>query len=321
MFKNTGKGRCFYGFFVVCIISYEIFCIILFLGGFCCFVFNFLTESVGFYIVKDDKSTWKGNMTHIIAFANQKGGVGKTTTAINIGASLAAIKKRVLLVDLDQQGNAGTGLGFERASHRQSVYGVIMGTANVADNILSTAVPGLHLLPSSQALAGADIDLLDMPNREYRLRDALQPVLDYYDYILLDCPPALGYLTINALTAADSVVVPLQCEFFALEGVQQLTDTISIVRDKWNPGLEILGVLLTMYDKRYGVTRAVDDDVRATFGDTVFKTVVPRNVRVSEAPSHGKPALFYDFNSTGAQAYLRVATEVVQRTTGGIDGE
>lgn len=307
--------------FVICVISYEIFCIVLFLGGFYCFVFNFLTESVGFYIVKDDKSIRKGNMTHIIAFANQKGGVGKTTTAINIGASLAAIKKRVLLVDLDQQGNAGTGLGFERASHRQSVYGVIMGTANAADNILSTAVPGLHLLPSSQALAGADIDLLDMENREYRLRDALRPVLDYYDYILLDCPPALGYLTINALTAADSVIVPLQCEFFALEGVQQLTDTISIVREKWNPGLEILGVLLTMYDKRYGVTRAVDDDVRATFGDIVFKTVVPRNVRVSEAPSHGKPALFYDFNSTGAQAYLRVATEVVQRTTGGTDGE
>jgi len=283
--------------------------------------FNFLllTESGAFFILVMKKR--KGNMTHIIAFANQKGGVGKTTTAINIGASLAAIKKRVLLVDLDQQGNAGTGLGFERASHKQSVYGVIMGTANAADNILSTAVPGLHLLPSSQALAGADIDLLDMGNREYRLRDALQPVLDYYDYILLDCPPALGYLTINALTAANSVIIPLQCEFFALEGVQQLTDTISIVRDKWNPGIEILGVLLTMYDKRYGLTRAVDDDVRATFGDTVFKTVVPRNVRVSEAPSHGKPALFYDFNSTGAQAYLRVATEVVERTTGGTDGE
>ena len=169
-------------------------------------------------------------MTNIIAFANQKGGVGKTTTAINIGASLAAIKKRVLLVDLDQQGNAGTGLGFERASHRQSVYGVIMGTANAADNILSTAVPRLHLLPSSQALAGADVDLLDMPNREFRLRDALRPIMDYYDYILLDCPPALGYLTINALTTADSVIIPLQCEFFALEGVQQLTDTIDIVK-------------------------------------------------------------------------------------------
>lgn len=260
-------------------------------------------------------------MTQIIAFANQKGGVGKTTTAINIGASLAAIKQRVLLIDLDQQGNAGTGLGFERAAHRQSVYGVIMGTANAADNILSTAVPGLHLLPSSQALAGADIDLLDMENREFRLRDALAPLLPHYDYILLDCPPALGYLTINALTAANSVVVPLQCEFFALEGVQQLMDTISVVKEKWNPSLEILGVLLTMYEKRYSVTRAVDEDVRKTFGDLVFKTVVPRNVRVSEAPSHGKPALFYDFNSSGAQAYLRVATEVVQRTTGGQYGE
>ena len=191
----------------------------------------------------------------------------------------------------------------------------------MADNILTTAVPGLHLLPSSQALAGADIDLLDMENREFRLRNALAPILEHYDYILLDCPPALGYLTINALTASDSVVVPLQCEFFALEGVQQLTDTISVVKEKWNPTLDILGVLLTMYDKRYGVTRAVDDDVRATFGDLVFKTVVPRNVRVSEAPSHGKPALFYDFNSAGAQAYLSVATEVVNRTEGGIDGE
>lgn len=260
-------------------------------------------------------------MTQIIAFANQKGGVGKTTTAINIGASLAAIKKRVLLIDLDQQGNAGTGLGFSRAAHRQSVYGVIMGTANAADNILSTAVPGLHLLPSSQALAGADIDLLDMENREFRLRDALQPILPHYDYVLLDCPPALGFLTINALAAADGVIVPLQCEFFALEGIQQLMDTISIVKEKWNPSLSVLGVLLTMYERRYSVTRAVDDDVRKTFGDLVFKTVVPRNVRVSEAPSHGKPALFYDFNSAGAQAYLRVATEVVQRTSGGEYGE
>lgn len=258
-------------------------------------------------------------MTKIIAFANQKGGVGKTTTAINIGASLAAIKKRVLLIDLDPQGNAGTGLGFVRASHHQSVYGVIMGTANVADNILTTAVPGMHILPSSQALAGADVDLLDMDNREFRLRDALKPILSHYDYILLDCPPALGYLTINALTTADSVIIPLQCEFFALEGVQQLIDTISVVKEKWNPGLNILGVLLTMYDKRYGLTRAVDDDVRNSFGELVFKTVVPRNVRVSEAPSHGKPALFYDFNSTGAQAYLRVATEVVQRTEGDIN--
>ena len=259
-------------------------------------------------------------MTQIIAFANQKGGVGKTTTAINLGASLAAIKQRVLLVDLDQQGNAGTGLGFERGGHTQNVYDVIMGVSPAAENILSTAVPGLHLLPSSQALAGADIDLLDVPNREFCLRNALLPIMEHYDYILLDCPPALGYLTVNALTAADMVIIPMQCEFYSLEGIQQLTDTISVVRERWNPNLSILGVLLTMYDRRYGLTRAVDEDVRKTFGDLVFKTVVPRNVRVSEAPSHGKPALFYDFNSTGAQAYLRVATEVVQRTTGGING-
>jgi len=252
-------------------------------------------------------------MTKIIAFANQKGGVGKTTTAINIGASLAAIKKRVLLIDLDPQGNAGTGLGFIRAAHRQSAYGVIMGTAGAADNILSTAVPNMHILPSSPQLSGLDADLLDMDNREYRLRDALAPIRAHYDYILLDCPPALGYLTLNALTTADSVIVPLQCEFFALEGVQHLVNTIDEIQKKWNPNLEIMGVLLTMYDRRYGLTRAVEADVRATFGDKVFKTVVPRNVRVSEAPSHGKPALFYDFNSAGAQAYLRVATEIVER--------
>lgn len=255
-------------------------------------------------------------MTHVIAFANQKGGVGKTTTAINVGASLAAIKKRVLLIDLDPQGNAGTGLGFVRATHPQSVYGVIMGTATAANNILSTAVPGMHIMPASQTLAGAEVELLDMENREYRLRDALAPIMEHYDYILLDCPPALGYLTLNALTTAKHVIIPLQCEFFALEGIQHLINSITEIRAKWNPDLSVLGVLLTMYDKRYGLTRAVDTDVRAAFGDLVFKTVVPRNVRVSEAPSHGKPALFYDFNSTGAQAYLRVATEVVQKIEG-----
>ncbi|MDR2412838.1 MAG: ParA family protein [Rickettsiales bacterium] len=259
-------------------------------------------------------------MTKIIAFANQKGGVGKTTTAINIGASLAAIKKRVLLIDLDPQGNAGTGLGFIRAAHPQNVYGVIMGTASAADNILSTAVPGLHILPSNPSLSGAEAELLDMDNREYRLRDSLGQVREHYDYILLDCPPALGYLTLNAFTTANFVIVPLQCEFFALEGVQHLVNTISEVRKNWNPELEILGVLLTMYDKRYGLTKAVEEDVRATFGDKVFKTVVPRNVRVSEAPSHGKPALFYDFNSSGAQAYLRVATEIVNAGAGGPAG-
>ena len=201
-------------------------------------------------------------MTKIIAFANQKGGVGKTTTAINIGASLAAIKKRVLLVDLDPQGNMGTGLGFVRASHTQSVYSVLMGKSPATENILSTAVENMHILPSSPALSGAEVELLDMDNREYRLRNALAPLSEHYDYILLDCPPALGYITLNALTTANHVVVPLQCEFFALEGVQHLVNTIGEIRKKWNPELEILGVLLTMYDKRYGLTRAVENDVR-----------------------------------------------------------
>ena len=250
-------------------------------------------------------------MAKIISFANQKGGVGKTTTAINIAASLAAIKKRVLLIDMDSQGNAGTGLGFVRATHKQSVYGVLMGTAGIAENILTTAIPNMHLLPASAKLAGAELDMLDLENREYRLKNALSAIQNNYDYILIDCPPNLGMLTINALTASDYVIIPLQCEFFALEGVQHLLSTINAIQQKWNPKLDILGMVLTMYDKKLGLTRAVEEDVRNTFGDKVFKTVVPRNVRVSEAPSHGKPALFYDFKSTGAQAYLRVATEVV----------
>ncbi len=251
-------------------------------------------------------------MTKIIAFANQKGGVGKTTTAINIGASLAAIDKRVLLIDLDPQGNAGTGLGFVRASHNQSVYPVIMGTGAAADNVLTTAVKNMHILPSSPQLSGAEVELLDMENREYRLRDALSEIASHYDYILLDCPPALGYLTLNALTTADYVVVPLQCEFFALEGIQHLVNNIGEIQKKWNANLEILGVLLTMYDRRNNLSKAIEEDVRGAFGSRVFKTIVPRNVRISEAPSHGKPALFYDFNSGGAQAYLRVATEIVE---------
>lgn len=250
-------------------------------------------------------------MATIISFANQKGGVGKTTTAINIAASLATIKKRVLLIDLDSQGNAGTGLGFVRRNHKQSIYGVLMGTAGIIENILTTAIPNLHILPASAALAGAELDMLDMENREYKLRESVQPIMDNYDYILIDCPPNLGMLTINALTASDYIIIPLQCEFFALEGVQQLLSTINVIKQKWNPNLDILGMVLTMYDKKLGLTHAVEDDVRNTFGDKVFKTVIPRNVRISEAPSHGKPALFYDFKSTGAQAYLRVATEVV----------
>ncbi|MCQ2562063.1 MAG: AAA family ATPase [Alphaproteobacteria bacterium] len=250
-------------------------------------------------------------MAKIISFANQKGGVGKTTTAINLGTSLAAIKKRVLLIDLDPQGNAGTGLGFVRASHKQSVYGVLMGTANIKVNILTTTVENLHILPASAALSGADLDMLDLDNKEFKLKYALDEISNNYDYIIIDCPPALGMLTINALVASNYVIIPLQCEFFALEGVQQLLSTISVIKDKWNANLDILGVLLTMYDKKLGLTKAVEEDVRNTFKSKVFQTVVPRNVRVSEAPSYGKPALLYDFHSAGAQAYLRVATEVI----------
>jgi len=256
-------------------------------------------------------------MTQIIAFANQKGGVGKTTTAVNIGASLATIGRRVLLVDLDSQGNAGTGLGFVRSAHKQSVYGVLMGTATPAENILTTAIPNMHIMPSTMQLADAEVELMDMERREYRLRDALAKIAPYYDYILLDCPPALGLITINALVASNYVIIPMQCEFYALEGITHMVNSIREIHNRWNPELEILGVLLTMYTKQYGMTRAVEDDVRRKFGETVFKTVVPRNVRVSEAPSHGKPALFYDFNSSGAQAYLRVATEVIQKTEQG----
>ena len=219
-------------------------------------------------------------MAIVISFANQKGGVGKTTTAINIATSLATIKKRVLLIDIDSQGNAGTGLGFVRASHKQSVYGVLMGTASIAENILTTAVPNMHLLPASAKLAGAELDMLDLENREYRLRDAIKTIENNYDYILIDCPPALGMLTINALSASDYIIIPLQCEFFALEGVQQLLSTINAIQQKWNPKLEILGMVLTMYDKKLGLTKAVEEDVRNTFGNKVFKTVVPRNVRI-----------------------------------------
>ncbi|MBO7643123.1 MAG: ParA family protein [Alphaproteobacteria bacterium] len=256
-------------------------------------------------------------MAHIIAFSNQKGGVGKTTTAVNIGASLATIGRRVLLVDLDSQGNAGTGLGFVRTTHKQSVYGVLMGTSKPTENILTTAVPNLHIMPSTMQLADAEVELMDMEHREYRLRDALMQIANHYDYILLDCSPTLGLITINALVAANYVIIPMQCEFYALEGITHMVNSINEIHNRLNPELEILGVLLTMYTKQYGMTHAVEEDVRKKFGDVVFKTVIPRNVRVSEAPSHGKPALFYDFNAPGAQAYLRVATELIKRTEQG----
>jgi chromosome partitioning protein len=250
-------------------------------------------------------------MTQIIAFANQKGGVGKTTTAINIGASLAAVKKTVLLIDLDPQGNAGTGLGFVRNSVHQSIYPVIMGTESISQNILTTTVKGMHIIPSSQQLAGAEVELLDIEEREFCLKRAISEIADNYDYILIDCPPAMGYLTINALVASTSLIVPLQCEFLALEGLSQLMKSVDVIKQKWNPDLELMGIVLTMYDKRNNLSKAIEEDVRENYKTAVFKTIIPRNVRASEAPSHGKPILFYDFNSITAQAYLKLASEIV----------
>ena len=250
-------------------------------------------------------------MTKIIAFANQKGGVGKTTTAINIGASLAAVNKSVLLVDLDPQGNAGTGLGFIRGSTAQSIYPVIMGIEHAADNILTTSIKGMHIIPSTQQLSGAEVELLDIDGRESQLKIALTPIINNYDYILIDCPPAMGYLTINALVAATDLIVPLQCEFLALEGLSQLMKSVEAIKHKWNPGLFLMGIVLTMFDKRNNLSAAIEREVRGSFANKVFKTVIPRNVRASEAPSHGKPILFYDFNSVTAQSYLKLATEIV----------
>lgn len=249
----------------------------------------------------------------IIAIANQKGGVGKTTTAINLGTAMAAVKKKVLIIDMDPQGNASTGLGVERSKRRINSYALMTGEARVQDAVADTTVPGLQLISSGVDLAGAELELVDVEKREYRLRAALQGRLDAYDYVLIDCPPALGLLTLNALVAADEVMVPLQCEFFALEGISHLIKTIERVRRSFNPRLEIQGIVLTMFDRRNNLSGLVESDVRGYFGPKVFDTVIPRNVRISEAPSHGKPVLLYDFKSSGAQAYVHLAGEVLKR--------
>ena len=258
----------------------------------------------------------------VLALANQKGGVGKTTTAINLGTALAAIGERVLVVDLDPQGNASTGLGIDRSQREISTYDVLYGDETLARALCETAVPRLWVAPSTLDLLGLELEIADAPDRAFRLRKAIS---DYvaaarersdmpdFSYVLVDCPPSLNLLTINALSASHSILVPLQCEFFALEGLSQLLSTVEQVKNALNPELSIHGIVLTMYDSRNNLSDQVVADVRETMGDTVYETVIPRNVRVSEAPSYGKPVLLYDLKCTGSQSYLRLASEIIQR--------
>jgi chromosome partitioning protein len=249
----------------------------------------------------------------ILAIVNQKGGVGKTTTAVNLATALAAVKKRVLLIDFDPQGNASTGLGISRQNRRVTSYDVLLADVSVVEAAIPTPIPLLSLVPSSVDLSGAEIELVEVAGREFRLRKALDGIAGAYDYVLIDCPPSLGLLTLNALVAAHAVLVPLQCEFYALEGLSHLVRTVERVKRSLNPGLEIQGVVLTMFDKRNNLSDLVAADVRGHFGEKVYDTVIPRNVRISEAPSHGKPVLIYDFRSAGAQAYIHLASEVLRR--------
>ncbi|MGE0847061.1 MAG: ParA family protein [Flavobacteriaceae bacterium] len=258
----------------------------------------------------------------IIVVANQKGGVGKTTTTINLGTALAAVGENVLIVDLDPQGNASTGLGIDRKNRSVSTYDVLLGERPVEAAVVPTAVPNLSIVPSTLDLLGIEQTMSQSRDRAYRLRNALRVMAERaaesirersYSYILLDCPPSLNLLTLNAMAAADSVLVPLQCEFFALEGLSQLLETVEHVRETLNPKLSIHGIVLTMFDRRNNLSGQVVDDVRKFMGDRVYETIIPRNVRVSEAPSFGKPALLYDFHCAGSQAYLRLAKEIISR--------
>jgi chromosome partitioning protein len=273
-------------------------------------------------IYQEDKAPPPAGHPRILSLANQKGGVGKTTTAINLGTALAAIGERVLIVDLDPQGNASTGLGIDRRSRNCSTYDVLIGEAPLRDAIVSTAVPRLHIAASTMDLSGLELELGSTRDRAFRLRDAIAalntnatPDADFtdYTYVLIDCPPSLNLLTVNAMAASDAILVPLQCEFFALEGLSQLLQTVEQVRSTLNPNLSIHGIVLTMFDSRNNLSNQVVADVRQFMGSKVYNTMIPRNVRISEAPSYGKPVLVYDLKCVGSEAYLKLATEVIQR--------
>ncbi len=252
-------------------------------------------------------------MPRILVVANRKGGVGKTTTTVNVATAMAAAGKKVLVIDLDPQGNASTSMGVDKKGSMPSSYDVLLGTRRLTDAVVWTEIPNFSIVPSFPDLAAAEIELVDVEKREFALKKALCKEAVNYDYILIDCPPSLSLITVNALVAADAVIVPLQCEFLALEGVSDLIRNINVIKKNFNPSLVLQGVVLTMYDKRNNLTQMVEDDVRNFFGKKVYDTVIPRNVRISEAPSHGKPVLIYDFKCPGSQAYIGLTKEVLKR--------